>query len=235
MPSTDDFVPGLPAPFMFTAILGERIEREGILAVVAVEKADDAVPLVRALRDGGVRVIELAWRTGETLNALMAIKREVPEIILGIGTLLSPDQVRIACAAGADFGVSPSLSSAVLNEARTCGLPFAPGVQTATEIHSAVEQGCRWLKFFPAESAGGLAHLRSVHAPFAHLGLRYIALGGITEESAPDYLRDPAVGAVGGSWIAPASLVKERAWDAIRQRATVARGLVDRERKKTAA
>lgn len=226
MPTSDDLLAGLPPGTMFPAELGARVAEQGIAAVITIERSDEAVPLARALVEGGVRMIELAWRTGETLNALRAIKREVPEILLGVGTILSPEQVRSAQGEGANFGVSPGLSAAVLKEAGRRGLPFAPGVQTASEIQVALEQGCRWLKFFPAESAGGLVHLRSVHAPFAPLGLRYIALGGITEDSAENYLKEPMVAAVGGSWIAPAELVRQRAWDTIRQRAAAARALV---------
>jgi 2-dehydro-3-deoxyphosphogluconate aldolase / (4S)-4-hydroxy-2-oxoglutarate aldolase len=216
---------------MFSRELGAKLEAERILAVITVDQVENAVPLARALVAGGVRVIELAWRTEETLAAIAAIKVSVPEIILGVGTLLSAEQVSQAKSAGADFGVSPSVNVTVLNAARNCQLPYAPGVQTPTDVHTAIEHGCRWLKFFPAETAGGLAHLRSVHAPFAHLGLRYIALGGITEANAHSYLSDPLITVVGGSWIASAALVRRQAWDEVRLRALAARTLVANNQK----
>ncbi len=228
MPVPGRLIEGGSSDALFPDSLRSRVAEEKIAAVITVERGEDAVPLARALVEGGVRMIELAWRTGETVKAMTAIKREVPEIILGVGTLLSPEQVQIAQGEGADFGVSPGMSAAVVREAARCGLPFAPGVQTASEIQAALEAGCHWLKFFPAESAGGLTHLRSVHAPFAHLGLRYIALGGITEESATGYLQEPVVAAIGGSWIAPSALVRQRSWETIRQRAAAARALAGR-------
>ena len=186
------------------------------------------MPLARAVVGGGVLASGLAWRTPAFLEALVAIKRDVPELLVAAGTLLSPEQVHRVQAAGADFGVSPGLSVAVLEEARKCQFPFMPGVQTASDLHRAIELGCRWLKYFPAESAGGLAHLRNLHAPFAHLGLRYLPLGGINESNVAAYLNERPVAAVGGSWIAPAESVSQRAWEKIRQRAVAARALVER-------
>jgi 2-dehydro-3-deoxyphosphogluconate aldolase/(4S)-4-hydroxy-2-oxoglutarate aldolase len=205
-----------------------RLESDRVIAVITVDTADEAVLLGRALVAGGVRVMELAWRTSATLEALAAIVQDVPEMLAGVGTLLSPEQVQAAADAGAEFGVSPGMSAAVVRAARTFGLPFAPGVQTPSDVQAAVEQGCRLLKFFPAESAGGLTHLRNLNAPFAHLGLRYIALGGIDQRTAPAYLAEPCVAAIGGSWIAPSVLVRQGAWEDIRQNAAAARALATR-------
>ena len=206
----------------FGAEMEARVTAARIVAVITVDHAPDAVPLARALVDGGIGAMELAWRTADFLPALRAIKREVPEMLAGAGTLLTPEQVEAVKAAGADFGVSPGLSRQVVAAARRIGLPYAPGVMTPSDLHSAIELGCRFLKFFPAVSSGGLAHLRSIHAPFAHLGLRYLVLGGVSEANAAEYLREPAVVALGGSWIAPPALVKQRAWDVIRDRAAAA-------------
>lgn len=195
------------------------------MAVITIDAPADAVPLARALVRGGVSTVELAWRTPATMAALDAMKREVPEMLVGIGTILTPQQVEIAHRSGADFGVAPGFSRAVVTKAIRVGLPFAPGIQTATDIQSALELGCRWLKFFPAEPAGGVAHLRSLHAPFAHLGLKFIALGGIDEGNAGAYLRESCMAAIGGSWIASRELIEKRAWDVIAQRAAVARAL----------
>lgn len=219
-------MPGIVAGDLFPAAIEARVVAGRIVAVVTVDDAADAVPLARALMAGGIRAIELAWRTSEFLAALRAIKQQVPEMLVGAGTLLTPEQVAVAKAAEADFGVSPGLSGGVVNTARRLGLPFAPGVMTPSDLQAAVKLGARFLKFFPAESSGGLAHLRSLQAPFAHLGLRYLALGGIDETNVAEYLGEPSVVALGGSWIAPARLIREHAWDTIRARALAACNLV---------
>lgn len=218
--------PGVPGGCAFPPELAARLAVERIVAVITVDKVDQAVPLARALLAGGIQAIELAWRTPAALEALARIIQQVPEMLASMGTLLSPEQVRAAARAGAHFGVSPGLSPAVVRAAREAALPFAPGVQTPSDLHAAVELGCRFLKFFPAETAGGLAHLRSIHAPFAHLGLRYIALGGIDERNAPAYFAEPCIAAVGGSWIVPQSLVQSGAWDCVTKHALTARALV---------
>ncbi len=217
-----------PAGSAFPPELADRLAVERIVAVITIEDPGQAVPLARALVAGGICAMELAWRTPATLESLAAIVREVPEMLAGVGTLLTAAQVRAAADAGADFGVSPGMSVTVVSAARSVGLPFAPGVQTPSDVHAAVEQGCRLLKFFPAESAGGLTHLRSLHAPFAHLALRYIALGGIDERKAEAYLTEPCISAIGGSWIAPAALVKQGAWEIITKNAAAARALTTR-------
>lgn len=215
-------VPGMPPGDAFVAGIEARVAKARIVAVITVDEVADAVPLARALVAGGICAMELAWRTAEFLPALRAIKQEVPEMLAGAGTLLTPEQVEAVHAAGADFGVSPGLSGRVVAAARRVGLPYAPGVMTPSDLHAAVELGCRFVKFFPAVSSGGLAHLKSIHAPFAHLGLRYLVLGGVSEANAAEYLREPSVVALGGSWIAPPALVRQRAWDTIRERALAA-------------
>ena len=227
-------LPGLPAGDVCPPELVERLASVRVVAVFTVTTAQEALPLCRALYDGGIRAIELAWRTPATLGALAAIVKEMPEMFTGVGSLLSEEQVRAAKSTGAHFGVSPGMSVAVVRAARRVGLPYAPGVQTPSDIQAAIEQGCRLLKYFPAESAGGLAHLRSVHAPFAHLGLRYVALGGIDELKAAGYLAEPCIAAVGGSWIAPAALVRRGAWDEIRQNAAAACALAARTERSAA-
>jgi 2-dehydro-3-deoxyphosphogluconate aldolase/(4S)-4-hydroxy-2-oxoglutarate aldolase len=226
MTATDQTgIPGLPPESAFPGALAARVAAARIVAVITVDQAADAVPLARALVAGGITAMELAWRTAAFLPALRAIKAGVPAMLAGAGTLLTPEQVAAVHAAGADFGVSPGLCEQVVAAARRTGLPYAPGVMTPSDLHAAVRLGCRFLKFFPAVSGGGLAHLRSIHAPFAHLDLRYLVLGGVDEASAADFLREPAVVALGGSWIAPPALVRQRAWDVIRARAASAAAL----------
>lgn len=200
---------------LFDQALAEKISASGVVAVLVVDDVKDAVPLARALLEGGVDVMELTLRTPAALDALKVIRREVPEMLAGIGTILSPEQLRAAREAGAAFGVAPGCNPRVLAAAREEGFPFAPGIATPTDIEMALEHGCRLLKFFPAEQLGGLSHLRAMAAPYAHLGVRYLPLGGLTAANAAAYLQDPLIAAIGGSWIAPRDLIKSGDWPKI--------------------
>jgi 2-dehydro-3-deoxyphosphogluconate aldolase/(4S)-4-hydroxy-2-oxoglutarate aldolase len=197
-------------------ILMNEIRRSGIIAVLMIDAVEDAVPLARALLDGGIRAIELTLRTPAALDALARIKAEVPEIIAGVGTVLTPEQAGQASRAGAAFGVAPGMNPRVVAECARLGLPFAPGICTPSDIELAVEQGCRLLKLFPAEPAGGIAYLKAINTPYAHLKLDYIPLGGLTEDNFTQYLQLDCVPAVGGSWIAPRELIRAKDWAAIR-------------------
>lgn len=215
---------------LFPVPLQERLHQAGILAVLILDNADDAVPLANALFEGGIRAMELTLRTPAALEALRRIRAEVPEMIAGAGTLLRPEQVDDAQAAGAAFGVAPGCNTRVLEHALGCGLPFAPGVCTPTDIELALEANARLLKFFPAEPCGGLPYLRTIAAPFAHLGVKFIPLGGVGPDNAEAYLCEPSVLALGGSWLAPRDLVQRRDWAAIRANARAAADLVARVR-----
>jgi 2-dehydro-3-deoxyphosphogluconate aldolase/(4S)-4-hydroxy-2-oxoglutarate aldolase len=202
----------------------------GVIAVLVIDDASDAVPLAQALIAGGIDCIELTLRTPVALEALRRIRADVPEMLAGVGTILTPQQVNEANDEGAAFGVAPGMNPRVVAEARRVGLPFAPGICTPTDIELAVEQGCRVMKFFPSEPSGGLAFLRSIAAPFAHLGLKYIPLGGVSAENAEIYLREPSVLALGGSWLAPRELIQRKDWPAITAHAHAASALVRRVR-----
>ncbi|MBJ7326467.1 MAG: bifunctional 4-hydroxy-2-oxoglutarate aldolase/2-dehydro-3-deoxy-phosphogluconate aldolase [Chthoniobacterales bacterium] len=200
---------------LFDPSLAEKVSAAGIVAVLVIDEAGDAVPLARALLEGGVGVMELTLRTPAALDALRHIRREVPEMVAGIGTILSVEQLHAAREAGAAFGVSPGCNPRLLAAAREAGFSFGPGIASPTDVEIAIEHGCRLLKFFPAEQLGGLAYLRAMSAPYAHLGLRYIPLGGLTAKNAGEYLQDPLIAAIGGSWIAPREAVKAHDWAAI--------------------
>lgn len=197
---------------LFETHLAEKVSAAGVVAVLVVDDANDAVPLARALLEGGVRVMELTLRTPAALDALRAIRHDVPDMIAGIGTILTVEQMYAAREAGAAFGVSPGCNQHVLAAAREEGFPFAPGIATPSDIEHSLEYGCRLLKFFPAEQLGGLSYLRAMAAPYAHLGLRYVPLGGLTEANAATYLMDPLISAIGGSWIAPREAIKAKDW-----------------------
>ena len=209
----------------------ERIAETGVVAVLVVDQVERAVPLARALLAGGVDVMELTLRTAVALDALRAIKNEVAEMIVGAGTVLRPEQVRQVAEAGAAFAVAPGMNPRVVQTAQAAGLPFMPGVATPSDIEQALECGCRELKFFPAEPSGGLNYLKNVAAPYAHLNVRYIPLGGISPANAGSYLEDSQVLAVGGSWIAKREMIQAGNWAAITRSSAEARALVKQFRK----
>lgn len=204
---------------MFASELKASVEENKIIAVLVVDEAADAVPLAQALLAGGVRIMELTLRTDAALDALRRIVEEVPEITAGVGTILTPAQVEQAHAAGAAFGVAPGLNPQVLEAARAVGLSFAPGIVTPSDIEQALTFDCRLLKFFPAEPSGGLTYLKSVAAPYAHLGVRYVPLGGVSPSNLGEYVADPLIAAVGGSWLAPRDVIAAKDWDQITERA----------------
>ena len=212
--------PMLPDP------ITERLRRSGVVAVVTIEDPDDAGPVARALLAGGVGAIELTFRTARAAEALRRIRVEVPEMLAGAGTLLTRAQVEAALEAGALFGVAPGCNPATIAAARECGLPFAPGVMTPTDMEIALEQQCRVLKYFPATNLAGPAALETMAAPFAHLGVRFIPLGGINLASLPAWLPSPSVLCVGGSWLAPREVIQRRDWAAVRRNAEQAAEVV---------
>lgn len=204
-----------------------RLRRTGVVAVVVVDDPEDAVPLTAALVDGGVDLLELTLRTPAALEALRRIRQAFPGVGLGAGTVLNPDQVNAVRDAGADFAVAPGLNPRVVEAAARVGLPFAPGVFTPSEIEQAAELGCRLLKFFPASADGTTHHFKAVTGPYAHLGLGYLPLGGLTHDRAADFLSLPSVVALGGSWIASRELIRKQDWNTIRSQA---RAIADRVR-----
>ena len=217
-------------PPPFPAPLHKELFHRGIIAVLTLEEPSDAVRVASALLAGGISCVELTLRTSTALDSICAIRTSVPEMLVGAGTVLSPMQVNEVKAAGAAFGVSPGMNPRVVAEARKIGLPFAPGVCTPTDIEFAVEEGCRLMKFFPCETSGGLPHLRNMAAPFNHLGVSFIPLGGVNPATAETFLREPLVHAIGGSWIAPQGLIQNKDWQAITALAKDAAALVQRVR-----
>jgi 2-dehydro-3-deoxyphosphogluconate aldolase/(4S)-4-hydroxy-2-oxoglutarate aldolase len=203
-----------------------RLRDEGVIAVLTVDRVAHAVPLARALVDGGIGILELTMRTPVAVEAVGEIQRHVPEAVVGIGTIISSAQATEAAAAGAVFGVAPGLNPQVVRAARDRDLPFIPGVVTPSEVERAVDLGCRVLKFFPAEASGGLKYLKSMATPYDHLDLRYVPLGGINAGNLRDYLEDPRILAVGGSWIATRKLIAAEDWATITANAREARAIV---------
>ena len=194
-----------------------------VVPVVVIDDPSDAVPLARALVAGGLCAIEVTLRTPAALDAIRAVADAVPDAVVGAGTVLTPGQVTRSVEAGARFLVSPGWTDSLLDAMRASGVPYLPGVSTASEVVALLERGVRELKFFPAEAAGGTAYLRSLYGPLPQV--RFCPTGGIGPGSAPDYLALPNVACVGGSWMLPADAVAARDWARVETLAREAAGL----------
>jgi 2-dehydro-3-deoxyphosphogluconate aldolase/(4S)-4-hydroxy-2-oxoglutarate aldolase len=191
-----------------------------VVPVLTIGRTADAVPLARALVKGGLPVLEITLRTATALEALKAIAAEVPDAIVGAGTVLKPRQFDQIREAGARFAVSPGCTPALVTAARAAGLPFLPGIQTVSEAMVLAEQGFGLMKFFPAGAAGGLAWLKAIAAPLADL--RFCPTGGIGADTAAGYLSLANVACVGGSWVAPSEAVAAGDWTRIERLAAAA-------------
>lgn len=206
-----------------TATLPDLLRRNPVMPVVTIGDVSRAVPLARALLAGGVSAIEVTLRTAAALESIRRIAAEVPEMILGAGTVLAPEQGVAASAAGAGFLVSPGLTATLAEAADAMGAPLLPGVATASEAMQAREWGFAFLKLFPAEAAGGKALLRSLAGPLPDL--RFCPTGGIDAIAAPSYLAIESVVCVGGSWIATDAAIAAGDWVHITERARGASAL----------
>jgi len=187
--------------------LEKMLHNNGIIAVLEIENEADAVPTCEALLKGGVGAIELALRTPAAEPSIRLIKENVPQMCIGIGTIIKEGQASRVKALGADFGVSPGFNPKVVREAREANLPFAPGIATPSELEAALEEGCKILKFFPASQMGGEKYLSSMNNPYAYLNLKYIPLGGVSLENLAEWADNRSVISVGGTWIAKKSLI----------------------------
>ena len=198
-----------------------------VIPVITIAREEDGVPLARALAAGGLPALEITLRTPAAPAAARAIGAAVPEAIVGIGTVLTPADLATARALGARFAVSPGATAELLGAAAGGGLPFVPGVQTASEVMAALVHGFEVVKLFPAAPAGGIGALKALAGPFPQV--RFCPTGGIGEEALADWLRLPNVASVGGSWLAPAADIRAGNWPAITARAKraveIARGL----------
>lgn len=197
----------------------QRLRKSGVVAGFSIENPEHAVPVARALIAGGIDAIELTFRTPAALEALREIVSGVSGMLVGVGTILTPGQVLQVKEAGAHFAVSPGTNPRVIKAAAEAGLPFAPGICTPSDLEAAIELGCRFVKFFPAEASGGLQYLKSMAAPYRHLGIQYFPLGGLNADNMVDYLKEDNVPAIGGSWIVKTELVENGNWEGITARA----------------
>ncbi len=193
----------------------ERIKQKRLVPVVVIDDVALAVPLAETLLAAGLDVMEVTFRTAAAADAVKAISTRCPQMLVGAGTLLTPEQVDCAVDAGAKFGVAPGLNEKVVARANGHKIPMFPGVMTPSEIEKAIELGCRVLKFFPAESAGGIKMLQAFWGPYSHTGISFVPLGGVNAKNMADYLALPAVCAIGGSWMVEKKLIAAKDWTGI--------------------
>ena len=194
-----------------------------VLPVLVLEDVALAVDMAVALQAGGVEVLEVTLRTDRALDALAAIRQACPELLVGAGTLIHTEQFSEARDAGAQFAVSPGLTERLAAAAVGAGLPYLPGVMTPSDVLLALEYGYRSLKLFPANGNASIKLLKTLKGPFT--GIRFCPTGGVTADNLLNFLRLPNVTCVGGTWIAPANLIRARAWDQITQLSLEARAL----------
>ncbi len=190
----------------------DRILAKRIVPVVVLDHVESAEPLAEALLAGGLDIMEITFRTAAAEESIKRIAARFPEILLGAGTLLDTDQVQRAKDAGATFGLAPGLNPNIIAKAKEIGLQFSPGVMTPSDVEQALSLGCKLLKFFPAEAAGGTNMLKSMAGPYAHTGVKFVPTGGITSANLASYLKLPIVAAIGGSWMVDKQLVNDGKW-----------------------
>jgi 2-dehydro-3-deoxyphosphogluconate aldolase/(4S)-4-hydroxy-2-oxoglutarate aldolase len=205
----------------------DRLAEHRVVPVIALDDAEAALPLADALIAGGLPVAEITFRTPAAREAIARIAAHRPDMLVGAGTVLDRAQADAAKEAGARFALAPGLDAAVLAHAAGIGLPFAPGIMTASELQAALAAGCPMVKFFPARQAGGPDMLRAIAGPFAHTGIGFNPTGGVTLDTIGDWLAVPQVRAVGGTWIAPRDAIAAGEWERI---AEAARSAAERAR-----
>ena len=197
---------------MATTIL-DIMTTSPVMPVIVIKQPEQAVPLARALVEGGLRVLEVTLRTAHGLDAIRKMARELPDAIVGAGTVTEPDQIDAVIDAGGEFMVSPGSTPKLIEAALQKPIKLLPGISTPSEAMMLLEYGIQYMKFFPAEAAGGRPMLKSIHGPLPQI--TFCPTGGITPESANDYLALPNVACVGGSWMVPQNLVDAGDWSGI--------------------
>ena len=212
---------------MFSKELLDKITKSKIVAGFSVQNLDDAIPIAKSLMEGGINVIELTLRTKNSLKAVEIITKSVQDMVVGVGTILTTDQLLQVKDNGAHFGVSPGLNKRVLQYAEEIDFSFAPGIATPSDLDCAIDMGYRFVKFFPAEGMGGVNYLKSISAPFSHLDVKYFPLGGINSNNMNEYLNIDNVIAIGGSWIVKDQLVLNKQWKEITKRALEVRNIIN--------
>lgn len=210
--------------------VSELLEGFGVIPVIAIESPERTIPLADALITGDLPVVEITFRTKAAQEVIRTLRRERPGLLVGVGTVLSTDNLLGAVDCGAAFAVAPGFNSHIVEKSLELAFPFFPGVMTPTDIEKGLAIGLKTFKYFPAGAGGGVSMLKAVSAPYRHLGLRFIPTGGIDINNIEDYLRLNQVLAVGGSWIATRDMIASGQWGLIKDNALAARKAADRIR-----
>lgn len=193
----------------------ETLSRIKIVPVLVLEDVKSGLKMCEILAENGLPAAEITFRTAAAAEIIREATKNFPQLYLGAGTILNLRDLDRAFDAGAKFAVAPGFNPTVVKAAVSAGRPFAPGVCTPSEVEQAMELGCRLLKFFPAEAAGGVKMLKSIIAPYRHLGIRFMPTGGVTTANAADYLALKEVAAVGGTWLGKSDEIKAGNWSGI--------------------
>ena len=191
----------------------EQMECTGIIPVIKLEKTENAVHLAKALYEGGIRAAEVTFRAAGADKVISAMTKAYPDMLVGAGTVLTTEQVDASIKAGAKFCVAPGLNPKVVEHCLKKGVPFVPGIANGSQIEQAMELGLDFVKFFPAEQAGGINYIKAISAPY--FAMRFMPTGGVNENNLNTYLANPKVVCCGGSWIVPDNLVKSEDWAGI--------------------
>ena len=187
-----------------------------VIPVIAIDSIEDAIPLADALLEGGIPAAEITFRTAAAADVINLLSKERPQLFVGAGTVLTPENAKRAFDCGAKFAVAPGCNPEVVAAAQKIGLPFAPGVMTPSDIETATSMGLTLLKFFPAGAPGGANMLKNIAAPYKHLGVKFMPTGGVTIDNIQEYLAVPEIIAAGGTWLAKQDMIANGEWDKIR-------------------
>lgn len=216
---------------MNTQEIVHQLEKFGVVPVIAIESVEHALPLADALIEGGLPLAEITFRTQAAGEVIALLNKERPELLVGAGTVLTEEQLLKAKDAGSAFAVAPGLNPAIVAKAQEIGLPFCPGIITPSELEQGLSMEITFFKYFPAEASGGINMIKSVAAPYGHLGVRFMPTGGVTMKNLAEYLSVKAIVAAGGTWIATKDMIAAEQWDVIRDNAKAAVEAVARIRK----
>lgn len=205
----------------------DALDKVKIVPVLALNSVEDGLKICGIFSQAGLNAVEITFRTKAAPEVIREVAKAFPDMLLGAGTVLNVKDLHLAFDCGASFAVAPGFNPTVVREARRCGFAFSPGICTPSEVEQAFELGCGLLKFFPAEAAGGTKMLKSIIAPYKHLGIRFMPTGGVTAANASEYLSIPQVAAVGGTWLGKADDIASGSWDKIREAAEAAAKLAE--------
>ncbi len=192
-----------------------QLDQFPVIPVIVIDDVTDAKPLANALLQGGLNIIEVTFRTAAAAGAIEAIANEFPEMLVGAGTVVTPEQAKIAIESGSKFGLAPGTDPETIAYFKERNVPFIPGIMTPSDIQTAIKAGCEHLKFFPAGAAGGPKLLKAMAAPYSNLGIKFCPTGGVSLDNMNDYLSMPEVFAIGGSWLATKAQIAAKDWGKI--------------------